>query len=92
MFVDAAGEGIWSVFADPRLLAQAADAEPEVRSRIQRREPAMAHLVAVSEMLTSAAADLEGIGSVLGEASPQHFSARPSRPPPTPRACLPRRP
>ncbi len=35
MFVEAAGEGMWSVYANPTLLAQAAEIEPEVRARAQ---------------------------------------------------------
>ena len=35
VFVDAAGEGMWSIYADPKLLAKAVELEPEVRTRIQ---------------------------------------------------------
>ncbi|BBX64030.1 putative S-adenosyl-L-methionine-dependent methyltransferase [Mycobacterium saskatchewanense] len=35
VFVDAAGEGMWSIYADPALLAKAIELEPEVQSRIQ---------------------------------------------------------
>jgi methyltransferase (TIGR00027 family) len=33
VFLDAAGEGMWSIYANPTLLAKAADIEPDVRSR-----------------------------------------------------------
>ncbi|MCI4676234.1 class I SAM-dependent methyltransferase [Candidatus Mycolicibacterium alkanivorans] len=35
VFVDAAGEGIWSIYSDPKLLAEAIEMEPAVRTRIQ---------------------------------------------------------
>lgn len=35
VFVDAAGEGIWSLYADPALLAKAVELEPEVQTRIR---------------------------------------------------------
>ena len=35
VFVDGAGEGIWSIYADPKLLAKAVELEPGVRKRIQ---------------------------------------------------------
>jgi methyltransferase (TIGR00027 family) len=35
VFVDAAGEGVWSVYSDPALLAKAIEIEPVVQSRIQ---------------------------------------------------------
>ncbi|BBZ46857.1 class I SAM-dependent methyltransferase [Mycobacterium parmense] len=35
VFVDAAGKGMWSIFADPKLLAQAIELEPDVQSRVQ---------------------------------------------------------
>src|ERR1700748_3540580 len=35
VFVDAAGEGMWGLYADPALLAKAVEIEPDVRSRIQ---------------------------------------------------------
>ncbi|GAB7143494.1 class I SAM-dependent methyltransferase [Mycobacterium riyadhense] len=35
VFVDAAGDGMWSMFANPELLAGATDIEPEVRARVQ---------------------------------------------------------
>ena len=35
VFIEAAGQGMWSVFADPALLDRAAEIEPEVRARAQ---------------------------------------------------------
>jgi len=35
VFVDAAGEGMWSIYANPTLLAKAMESEPELRARIQ---------------------------------------------------------
>lgn len=57
VFVEAAGEGIWSVFADPRLLAQAADAEPEVRSRVRAMVDFMATRTAIFDEFFLGAAD-----------------------------------
>ncbi|OOK76286.1 putative S-adenosyl-L-methionine-dependent methyltransferase ML2640 [Mycobacterium kansasii] len=57
VFVDAAGEGIWSVFADPRLLAQAADIEPEVRSRVRAMIDFMATRTAFFDEFFLGAAD-----------------------------------
>ncbi|OSC41521.1 class I SAM-dependent methyltransferase [Mycobacterium decipiens] len=34
-FVDAAGDGIWSIYADPSLLAGATDVDPDVRARVK---------------------------------------------------------
>jgi len=35
VFVDAAGEGMWSIYADPALLAKAIEIEPDVQTRIR---------------------------------------------------------
>jgi len=35
VFLNAAGEGMWSIYADPKLLAKAIELEPDVRTRIQ---------------------------------------------------------
>jgi methyltransferase (TIGR00027 family) len=35
VFVNAAGEGMWSIYANPKLLAKAIELEPDVRTRIQ---------------------------------------------------------
>src|SRR5271168_1391809 len=35
VFVNAAGEGMWSIYGDPELLAKAVEIEPEVQQRLQ---------------------------------------------------------
>lgn len=35
VFVDAAGEGMWSIYADPQLLAKAMELEPDMRARLR---------------------------------------------------------
>ncbi|MGO9155312.1 class I SAM-dependent methyltransferase [Mycobacterium sp.] len=35
VFVDAAGEGMWSIFANPTLMAKAMETEPDLRARVQ---------------------------------------------------------
>ena len=35
VFIDAAGQGMWSIYSNPALLAKVAEIEPDVRSRIQ---------------------------------------------------------
>ncbi|OBJ61514.1 class I SAM-dependent methyltransferase [Mycobacterium sp. 1423905.2] len=35
VFLDAAGEGMWSIYADPALMAKAAEIDPQVRTRAQ---------------------------------------------------------
>ena len=35
VFIDAAGEGMWSIYGDPKLLAKAVEIEPEVQQRLQ---------------------------------------------------------
>ncbi|MCV7198825.1 class I SAM-dependent methyltransferase [Mycobacterium angelicum] len=35
VFVDAAGAGMWSIYADPKLLAQAGELDPEITARAQ---------------------------------------------------------
>lgn len=57
LFVDAAGTGVWSVFADPRLLGQAADIEPEVRSRVRAMIDFMATRTAFFDEFFLGAAD-----------------------------------
>lgn len=54
MFVDAAGEGMWSIYADPRLLAKAVELEPDVRNRIQLMIDFMATRTAFSTSSFSA--------------------------------------
>ena len=57
VFVDAAGEGMWSIYADPKLLAKAVDLEPEVRSRIQLMIDFMATRTAFFDEFFLGAAD-----------------------------------
>jgi methyltransferase (TIGR00027 family) len=35
VFVDAAGEGMWSIYADPKLLAKAIELEPDMQARLR---------------------------------------------------------
>jgi methyltransferase (TIGR00027 family) len=35
IFVDAAGQGMWSIYADPRLLAKAIELEPDMQARLR---------------------------------------------------------
>ena len=35
VFINAAGEGMWSIYGDPKLLAKAVEIEPEVQQRLQ---------------------------------------------------------
>lgn len=35
VFLDAVGDGMWSIYADPNLLAQASEIDPQVRARAQ---------------------------------------------------------
>jgi methyltransferase (TIGR00027 family) len=35
LFVNAAGQGMWSIYTDPKLLAKAVEIEPDVQTRIQ---------------------------------------------------------
>ena len=56
VFVDAAGEGMWSLYADPALLAKAVELEPDVQSRIQLMIDFMATRTAfIDEFFLSAA-------------------------------------
>ncbi|ORB84701.1 SAM-dependent methyltransferase [Mycobacterium kansasii] len=57
VFVEAAGEGIWSVFADPRLLNQAADSEPGVWHRVRAMIDFMATRTAFFDEFFLGAAD-----------------------------------
>ncbi|OBH35989.1 SAM-dependent methyltransferase [Mycobacterium intracellulare] len=56
MFVDAAGEGMWSLYADPALLANA-DIEPELRARLQLMVDFMATRTAFFDEFFLGAAD-----------------------------------
>jgi methyltransferase (TIGR00027 family) len=57
MFVDAAGEGMWSIYADPELLAKAVELEPDVRNRIQLMIDFMATRTAFFDEFFLGAAD-----------------------------------
>lgn len=57
IFVDAAGQGLWSIYADPTLLAQAVGLEPEMRTRIQLMIDFMATRTAFFDQFFRAAAD-----------------------------------
>jgi len=57
VFVDAAGEGMWSIYADPKLLAKAVELEPEVRTRIQLMIDFMATRTAFFDQFFLGAAD-----------------------------------
>jgi methyltransferase (TIGR00027 family) len=57
VFVDAAGEGMWSIYADPKLLAKAVELEPDVRDRIQLMIDFMATRTAFFDEFFLGAAD-----------------------------------
>src|SRR5277367_949798 len=57
VFVDAAGEGLWSIYSDPTLLAKAVDIEPDVRARIQLMIDFMATRTAFFDEFFLGAAD-----------------------------------
>ena len=57
VFVDAAGEGMWSIYANPALLAKAADIEPDLRSRLQLMVDFMATRTAFFDEFFLGAAD-----------------------------------
>lgn len=64
VFVDAAGEGMWSIYADPALLAKAADIEPDLRARLQLMVDFMATRTAFFDEFFLGAADA-GIRQVV---------------------------
>ncbi|MDD4868579.1 MAG: class I SAM-dependent methyltransferase [Mycobacterium sp.] len=64
VFVDAAGEGIWSLYADPALLAKAVELEPEVQTRIRLMIDFMATRTAFFDEFFLNAAD-SGIRQVV---------------------------
>ena len=64
VFVEAAGEGMWSLYADPALMAKAADLEPELRSRIQLMIDFMATRTAFFDEFFLGAAD-SGVRQVV---------------------------
>jgi methyltransferase (TIGR00027 family) len=57
VFVDAAGEGIWSIYADPKLLAKVVELEPDVRDRVQLMIDFMATRTAFFDEFFLGAAD-----------------------------------
>ncbi|MES3635796.1 class I SAM-dependent methyltransferase [Mycobacterium intracellulare] len=57
VFVDAAGEGMWSIYANPALLAKAADIEPDLRARLQLMVDFMATRTAFFDEFFLGAAD-----------------------------------
>jgi methyltransferase (TIGR00027 family) len=57
VFVDAAGQGMWSIYSNPALLAEAAEIEPDVRSRIQLMVDFMATRTAFFDEFFLRAAD-----------------------------------
>src|SRR5215469_13593246 len=64
VFVDAAGDGMWSVYADPALLARAIDIEPVALSRIQLMIDFMATRTAFIDEFFLEAAD-SGVRQVV---------------------------
>ncbi|OBK65459.1 class I SAM-dependent methyltransferase [Mycobacterium sp. 1165178.9] len=57
VFVDAAGQGMWSIYADPKLLAKAGDIEPDLRNRLQLMVDFMATRTAFFDEFFLGAAD-----------------------------------
>ena len=64
IFVDAAGEGMWTIYTDPRLRAKTADLEPDVRTRIQLMIDFMATRTAFFDEYFLSAAD-SGVRQVV---------------------------
>jgi len=64
VFVNAAGEGMWSVYADPALLAKAVQIEPEVQARIRLMIDFMATRTAFFDEFFLGAAD-SGVRQVV---------------------------
>jgi methyltransferase (TIGR00027 family) len=64
VFVDAAGEGMWSIYADPKLLAKAIELEPDVQTRIQLMIDFMATRTAFIDEFFLEAAD-SGVRQVV---------------------------
>jgi methyltransferase (TIGR00027 family) len=64
VLVDAAGEGVWSIFADPKLLAKAVELEPDVQTRIQLMIDFMATRTAFFDEFFLGAAD-SGVRQVV---------------------------
>ncbi len=57
VFLDAAGDGMWSIYTDPTLLAKAVEIEPDVRTRIQLMIDFMATRTAFFDEFFLGAAD-----------------------------------
>ena len=76
VFVDAAGEGMWSIYADPALLAKAIEIEPDVESRIQLMVDFMATRTALFDEFFLRAADT-GVRQVVsgGRTRRAHLAA-----------------
>lgn len=64
VFVDAAGEGMWSIYADPALLAKAVGLEPQLRTRIQLMIDFMATRTAFFDQFFLGAAEV-GVRQVV---------------------------
>src|ERR1700741_550530 len=64
VFVDAAGDGMWSLYSNPKLLAKAVELEPDVRNRIQLMIDFMATRTAFFDEFFLGAAD-SGIRQVV---------------------------
>jgi methyltransferase (TIGR00027 family) len=57
LFLDAAGQGMWSIYSEPELLAKAVEIEPEVQARIQMMIDFMATRTAYFDEFFLGAAD-----------------------------------
>jgi methyltransferase (TIGR00027 family) len=57
VFVEAAGDGVWSLYADPALLAEASELEPDVRARLRLMVDFMATRTAFFDEFFLGAAD-----------------------------------
>jgi methyltransferase (TIGR00027 family) len=57
VFVEAAGDGVWSLYADPALLSEASELEPDVRARLRLMVDFMATRTAFFDEFFLGAAD-----------------------------------
>jgi methyltransferase (TIGR00027 family) len=64
VFVNAAGDGMWSIYADPALLAKAVDLEPDIRARMRLMIDFMATRTAFFDEFFLGAAD-SGVRQVV---------------------------
>ncbi|WP_205875377.1 class I SAM-dependent methyltransferase [Mycobacterium camsae] len=64
VFLDAVGDGMWSLYADPELLAQASEIDPQVQARAQMLVDFMATRTAFFDEYFLAAAD-SGVRQVV---------------------------